>query len=292
MFHSAKQRSRNDSKDDMFASGRISYTNDLPIYAAFDAGVLSYPGVLHADVPAVLNRMLVAGELGLSPISAFAYAAHAGSLALMPDICIGSRDMVWSVICVSRQSLEHLDGCTIAVTAESASGLNLLRVLLERRFHVKADFEVVADPLAAAREGRAALIIGDRAIDAQLLFPAEMVHDLGQLWHDWTGLDMVYAVWAARRDVLAQDRAGVARALGALNQARTWGLAHIDQVIERAQATHPRVTGVYEAYYRTLNFDFDMQARTGLLRYFEELHAIDILATIPSVEPEVFVVSR
>ena len=52
--------------------GRIQYTNDLPIYAAFDAGAIEYPGTLHADVPARLNAMLLGGELDLSPISAFA----------------------------------------------------------------------------------------------------------------------------------------------------------------------------------------------------------------------------
>lgn len=275
----------------MLASGRIAYTNDLPIYAAFDAGILRYPGTLHADVPAALNRMLVDGSLGLSPISAFAYADHADQLALMPCICIGSRHMVWSVICVSSRPLDSLANVKIAVTAESASGLNLLRVLLERRYGVTAQFEVVADPLAAAREGRPTLLIGDKAIDAQLSFPAAVVHDLGQLWHEWTGLDMVYAVWAVRRDVLEHDRQGVAQAMRALNKARTWGLEHIDQVIERAQATHPRETGVYEAYYRTLNFDFDAQAQAGLQRYYEELHAIGLLSTLPTIEPEVFHVS-
>jgi len=276
----------------MFASGRIAYTNDLPIYAAFDEGVLQYPGTLHADVPAALNRMIVAGDLGLSPISAFAYAAHADELALMPDICIGSRNAVWSVICVSRQPLSQLDGATIAVTAESASGLHLLRVLLERRFNVRANYEVVSDPYAAACEGRPTLLIGDRAIDAQLSFPAELVHDLGKLWHEWTHLDMVYAVWAVRRDVLATQQQAVAKALLILKEARAWGICHIDRVIELAQATHPRATGVYEAYYRTLNFEFDCNARAGLRRYFEELCAIGVLPSLPSVEPEAFVVSR
>jgi chorismate dehydratase len=276
----------------MFVSGRISYTNDLPIYAAFDEGALRYPGTLYSDIPASLNRMLASGQLGLSPISAFAYAANAEKLALMPDICIGSRDTVWSVICVSRRPLKQLDGAVIAVTAESASGLNLLRVLLERRFGVRAMFETVEDPYAAACEGRPTLLIGDRAIDAQLSFPAESVHDLGLLWHEWTGHDMVYAVWAARRDVLVGQRAKVADAMLMLGKARAWGMEHISRVIELAQATHPRATGVYEAYYRTLNFDFDRRARNGLLRYFEELRAIGVLSSIPSLEPEAFVVNR
>ena len=62
--------------------GRIKYTNDLPIYAAFDAGVIEYPGTLHADVPARLNAMLLHDELDLSPISAFTWAENWARLVL------------------------------------------------------------------------------------------------------------------------------------------------------------------------------------------------------------------
>ncbi len=82
--------------------GRIIYTNDLPIYAAFDAGAIEYPGTLHADVPAKLNAMLLSGELDLSPISAFAWAKNADDLVLLPDLCIGARDEVVSVVLVSE----------------------------------------------------------------------------------------------------------------------------------------------------------------------------------------------
>ena len=78
----------------MLRSGRIAYTNDLPIYTAFDAGAVRFPGALRSDVPANLNAMLLDGRLDLSPISAFAYAANPGVLALLPSLCIGSREDV------------------------------------------------------------------------------------------------------------------------------------------------------------------------------------------------------
>src|SRR5579862_821534 len=120
--------------------GRIRYTNDLPIYAAFDAGAIEYPGTLHADVPSRLNAMLLSGELDLSPVSAFAWAANADELVLLPDLCIGARDEVVSVVLVSKMPPAQLDGIPIYVTGESASGKNLLRVLLERRYGVHAEY--------------------------------------------------------------------------------------------------------------------------------------------------------
>jgi len=273
-------------------SGRIIYTNDLPIYTAFDEGAVRYPGALVADIPSNLNAMLLDGRLDLSPISAFHWAKHADVLALLPDLCIGARNEVWSVVCVSRKPLDQLDGATIAVTRESASGRNLLRVLLERRYGVRATFVESADPFSVAARGEPALLIGDRAIDAQQTFTPAHVHDLGKSWHEWTGLDMVFAVWAVRRDVLAQHGAEVQQALDALIASQRWGSAHMDRVVALAQQTFPREAGYYAAYYETLNFNFDERARLGLGRYVEELFALDAIPAIPSITPEVLVVSR
>jgi chorismate dehydratase len=263
------------------------YTNDLPIYTAFDEGAVDFPGTLVADVPAALNGMLADGRLDMSPISAFSYAQHAETLVLLPDLCIGSRREVWSVILVSAEPLQALDGATIAVTSESASGRNLLRVLLEGKYGVRARFLQTDDPAAAVRRGEPTLLIGDRAIDAQLTCPPERVHDLGSLWFAWTGMDMVYAVWAVRRDVLARDRAAVLGALAAFREARAWGTTHEERIIAAAQARYPRPAGFYAAYYETLNFTFDASARAGLARYFHELRAVGALSSVPSLDSEV-----
>jgi len=276
----------------MLRAGRISYTNDLPIYCAFDEGAVKFPGALVADVPTALNARLLDGRLDLSPVSAYFYAANAERIALLPDLCIGSRDQVWSVTLVSPVPPESLGGRSIAVTTESASGRNLLRVLLERRYGVQAEFVDDPDPLQAAAAGRPALLIGDRAIDAQRTVVPEHVYDLGSLWHDWTGHDMVYAVWAVRRDVLRSHEHLVAAAVDALREARVWGTRNPERVIAAAQATNPRGEGFYAAYYRTLNFAFDERARAGFARFIEESVKVGTLERACSVEPEVLGVGR
>jgi chorismate dehydratase len=271
-------------------AGRIVYTNDLPVYAAFDDGAVHFPGALVADVPSSLNAMLLSGQLDLSPISAAFYAEHADELALLPGLCIGARSDVWSVVCVSRVPLDQLNGKTIAVTRESASGRALLRVLLERRYGVRADFVPSDRPFDEAAAGRPALLIGDRAIDAQQTFTPAHVHDLGTEWHRWTGSDMVFAVWAIRRDVLSAHRADVHEALDALHAALQWGTENPERVVAAAQAVHERPAGFYASYFATLNFSFDAQARAGLKRFFEELRALGAIGGVPPVEPEAFVV--
>ena len=273
--------------------GRIIYTNDLPIYAAFDAGVIHYPGSLHADVPANLNAMLLSGELDLSPISAFAWAKHSDELVLLPDLCIGARDEVVSVVLVSQTPPALLDGVRIALTGESASGRNLLRVVLERRYGVQPHYAESANPLEEAAAGEPALLIGDSAIDALERFPREHVYDLGTLWHEWTRAQTVFAVWAARRDAYERDAEAIRECMHALTDAYTWSRSHMEEVIAEAHRQHPRSNGFYERYYGKLNFTFHSAAQAGLGAYCRELHAIGAIERVPSSLPEVIgVVSR
>lgn len=266
--------------------GRIKYTNDLPIYAAFDAGTIEYPGTLHADTPARLNAMLLKGELDLSPISAFTWAANARQLALLPDLCIGARDEVVSVVLVSKNAPARLDGAPVFVSEDSASGRNLLRIILERRYGIRPRYVDEAKPLERARRGDATLLIGDAAIDAIERFPREIVYDLGRLWHEWTGKQTVFAVWAARRDVYVRDPAAVRACMHALTDSYTWSRAHMSEVVARAQRTIPRPSGFYEAYYGKLNFTLDAAAQTGLAAFCEQLVNVGAIDTMPSL-PEV-----
>jgi chorismate dehydratase len=270
----------------MLRCGRIKYTNDLPIYAAFDAGAIAYPGTLHADVPARLNGMLLGGELDVSPVSAFAWAAHADELVLLPDLCIGARDEVVSVVLVAPVAPPALGDATVYVTAESASGRNLLRVLLERRYGLHPSYEAVDDPLERAGAGEPALLIGDAAIDARERFAPERCYDLGKLWHEWTGHQTVFAVWAARRDAYARDPEAIRSCMHALTDAYTWSRSHVQYVVDAAQRAIARPAGFYESYYGKLNFTFHSAAQSGLAAFCRELHAIGAIAAIPSSLPE------
>ncbi|MGC1381493.1 MAG: menaquinone biosynthesis protein [Candidatus Baltobacteraceae bacterium] len=272
--------------------GRIKYTNDLPVYAAFDLGAIAYPGTLHADVPARLNAMLLSGELDMSPISAYTWAANADELVLLPDLCIGAREDVVSVVLVSAVPPALLGGVPLFVTEESASGRNLLRVILERRYGVLPNYVNEPKPLERALAGEPTLLIGDSAIDAIERFPAEHVYDLGRLWHEWKRQQTVFAVWAARRDAYDRDPAAVHECMHALTDAYTWSRSHSEQVVALAQHAIPRRAGFYERYYGKLNFMFHVAARNGLAAYCRELVEIGALPNVPAPLAESIGVAR
>ncbi len=266
--------------------GRIKYTNDLPIYAAFDRGVIEYPGSLHADTPARLNAMLLRGELDMSPISAFTWAANPDKLVLLPDLCIGARDEVVSVVLVSAVSPARFEATPIYVSSESASGRYLLRILLERRFGIYPTYIDEPRPFERALSGEPTLLIGDGAIDAMERFPPETVYDLGRLWHEWTGHQTVFAVWAARRDTYEKNALAIGDCMHALTDSYTWSRAHIEEVVALAQNKISRPRGFYERYYEKLNFTLHVAAQNGLAAYCRELLAIGAIDKVPSL-PEV-----
>ncbi len=66
----------------------------------------------------------------------------------------------------------------------------------------------------------AALIIGDPSLTVNAR-PGELrVFDLAELWHSYTGLGFVFAMWMTRRDSAPVD----------FLSARDEGLAHLDEI--------------------------------------------------------------
>jgi chorismate dehydratase len=261
--------------------GRISYTNDLPMYAAFDEGAVTFPGTLVAGVPAALNRMMLAGELECGPISSFFYAQHASKFALLPGVCIGSRREVRSIYCLSQIGLEHLAGVPVTVTNESATGRALFEVICRTRYGFAPAYVESDDSLRDYRErGTACVVIGDKAIDAYLAHP-QYAFDLGTLWHESTGEDMVYAVWAVRRDAAERSPAAVAAVTAAMRDAQEWGLEHLDVAVAAAQRSIPRPAGFYTGYYGALNYRFDARAQHGLRAFFDACAACGLLESAP-----------
>lgn len=269
---------------DLPRCGRISYTNDLPVYTAIDEAVLPFPGTMIADVPARLNQALMDGQVDMSPVSSAFYAQHADELVLLPDICIGAHAKVLSICCISAVAPPALAGRTIAVTNESVTGRMLFQLICRRYFGFDPLMTESDDPFARhLADGTPCLLIGDKAIDAAAQVPLGSVYDVGELWHRVSGSGMVYAVWAARNDYVARALAQVRAAALALRDSLAWGLEHIHRVIARAQAIRPRSDDFYEEYYRALRFHFDEESRTALVRFMQAAHETNLLEDVPTL---------
>ena len=193
--------------------GHIDFLNCLPLYDGLVRSGALLDVRLRRETPDVLNGLLLAGELDIGPISLVPALQHHRELVVLPDIAVGSDGPVLSVVLVSKRPVEELDGAHISLGSTSRTSVLLAQMLLAQRYDVKTSFETAVPDLGAMlRSADAAVLIGDPALRATYEAPALglQVLDLGAAWRDWTGLPMVFAVWAARRDYAEEHPSQVA----------------------------------------------------------------------------------
>lgn len=238
--------------------GAVNYLNTKPLI--YDLEALAPQAELLLDVPSRLADDLAAGRLDVALIPVIEYF-RAGSYSIVPDIAIASRGPVLSVTLFSRVPWASIR--RVALDEGSRTSAALTQILLRKRYGVRP--EVVPLPMdgqAEDADADAVLLIGDRAMRACLPGFAH-AFDLGQEWHDWTGLPFVYAVWAVREGA---DLGPVAAALAEAKRRgcdRTGLIAH-----EEA----PRLgldAGFCRRYLaHLLHFDLGPREQAGLHHYY------------------------
>ena len=188
--------------------GYIPYLNCIPCFHYLKEK--GFHGKLVSGVPAELNLLLQQGKLDISPSSSFEYARNWKKYLLLPGHSISSFGRVKSVLFFSPVELSELAGQQIAITGESATSINLLRIILREFYGLDNVIDTVPDlPIEVLIEQRKpALLIGDRALRLVSRAPQGMkVFDLGEIWYQQTGLPFVFALWMIHRQ--AVDRFSV-----------------------------------------------------------------------------------
>jgi chorismate dehydratase len=200
----------------MLRVGRIPYLNCEPFFHRL-------AGVELVDlIPRRLGEAMAAGELDAGPLSLMDYVRLEPRLVPLP-YGIGCPTGARSVLVFADRPLAGLAGARIAVTAETSTSVELLRVLLALRFAVEPAAWVGPDEPCDAQ-----LLIGDQAIRRVTGGPpAPHVIDLAVEWRDWTGLPFVFARWAVAARVPARERR---RFESALDEALDRGLDALPEI--------------------------------------------------------------
>ena len=270
--------------------GKISYVNALPFYHRLEKeNDACYE--FYESYPADINAALREGRIDLAPISSLEYLNHQEEYKLLPGLAIGSRDFSGSVLLLSREKIEGLNGAEIAVSKQSLSSAALLQILLKLKYKFSNTFV----PFDGAPEDElarrpAVLVIGDSAL---FFRPKEFVYkyDLSELWWNWTGKPFCFAVWAARRDFTEAHPEEAAALAAALKKNLETNLMDLQTLLRDAlQLTFldekfPKVFGYLfnlsylldGAMIEGLELFYRLAARLGIsprpekLEFFEEL---------------------
>ena len=244
--------------------GIVSYTNVAPLHW----GLEPWRGAAFVrGVPTELNRMLLKGEIDLTLISSYEFLRHNDELRALPDFSISTLGPVYSVMLFHWEPWDDLSGKRVALTTDSATSVQLLKVLLKES-GINAEFVPMKPDLDTMLEQcDAALLIGDSAL-IEAVEPREingkipLVTDLGEAWYSLTRLPFTFAVWASRKNNPPSEKL-----VSELRRAREAGLGHLAEVAG-AEANHLGLSPlVIQRYLNNFRYYLEPPDRDGLLTF-------------------------
>ncbi|MFI9049525.1 menaquinone biosynthetic enzyme MqnA/MqnD family protein [Streptomyces sp. NPDC053427] len=251
--------------------GHIQFLNCLPLYWGLARTGTLLDLDLTKDTPEKLSEQLVRGELDIAPITLVEFLRASDDLVAFPDLAVGCDGPVMSCVIVSQKPLEKLDGARVALGSTSRTSVRLAQLLLAEKIGVQPEYYSCPPDLGLMmQEADAAVLIGDAALRANLHDGPKLgleVHDLGQMWKDWTGLPFVFAVWATRRDYLEREPLVVQKVHEAFLASRDLSLEEVGKVAEQAARWETFDEPVLERYFTTLDFRFGADQLRGVTEF-------------------------
>lgn len=205
----------------------VRFLNTWPLIWGFQSGPQQGLYDFRSDLPARCAAALRSGEadIGIVPVAEIDRIG----LDFMPDLGISCEGPVRSIFLFSKKPFREIR--RMAVDSSSRTSVALSRIILREVY--ECDPECISHRPALEEmlaKADAALIIGDPALR---LNPSELPYlclDLGAEWVKWTGLPMVFAVWAGRKAVLTPD------VIASFHASWEWGRDHLDEIVAAAEA--------------------------------------------------------
>jgi chorismate dehydratase len=261
--------------------GHITYSNCFPVHAGILDGGLGAGLSVVEGVPSELNGMLGRGEIDVAPSSSIEFARHAAAYGIMPELVIGSRGAVRSILFLARRPPESLDRARVAIPTASATSVVLLKVLLRTRWGVEPTFhwfdQARADPFAGGAD--AALFIGDVALRGGLHPALPFRFDLGEVWWEQTGLPFAFAVW----QVAGGSPDALRRLHRTLLASREYGARNRAELAVRWGPHFGFEPAFLDRYWGDLSFRLDPSMIEGLRAFYALAAEIGEIPRIPEL---------
>lgn len=268
-----------EQRNETIRIGRIDFTNVWPIFYFFDHHSLRGKAEIVSHVPTELNRGMREGTIDIAAISAFAYGASADKYVLYPDLSVSALGPVNSILLFLKRPFEQAIHGKIALPTTSATSTHLLKIILNVFYEANPTYITTAPSLDLMLEqADAALLIGDDAIRADWSNRSYTRIDLGELWYQWTGLWMTFAVWAVARSSLDRNPSSIESVFHAFQTSKQLGKLKRTEIVQGARRRLGGTNSYWERYFKQLSYDFGQSQRDGLqlyFRYANELGLID-----------------
>lgn len=286
----------------MLRIGHIGYANCTPIFHFLKNDFDCSRYIFLKGVPSRLNKLLLKGELDISPSSSIEFARHDGKYLFLPDLSISSRGKVGSIILFTKVPLERLDGERIAITKASATSSFLLKIIMIEFLKMKNIFYEDSRGLKdVLKENNAFMLIGDDALKAVQGSPpfdsplgkggsrgvtnSELYsYDLGELWHRFTKLPFVFALWLVRAESLRKKRREIEELGRRLLSAKERAYRGYRRIAEKAEEREWIEEDMLIDYWKKISYDLGDAHLEGLRMFYRYSKKLSLIKRIPSLE--------
>ncbi len=256
--------------------GAVSYLNTKPLVYGLADAIRPFADLSFA-VPSKLASELAQDKLDVGLIPAIEYFRHP-NLTILSNSCIACEGPVWSVQVIFRRPPAQVR--TLAIDEGSRTSAALTQILLYERFGVVPN--VMSFPLSSSIDSfdaDALLIIGDRAMHLNTVKDRYVeCWDLGQAWHEHTGLPFVFAMWVGNER--AKNHSKRSELENAFERQRDAGLLNASQ-IARENATKYALSEPQVVAYLTkfLHFKIGQRQREALELYRAKADTLGLLSS-------------
>jgi len=238
-------------------------------------------------LPAACARALADGTADIGIIPAAAYAETPG-LQILPEVAIGSRRAVRSILLVSKVPIEKVR--SVALDTSSMTSVALTKVLFAKWLGGGRTFTPMPpdiEKMLALHD--AGLLIGDPAlkIDRQRYYAL----DLAEEWIRHTGKPFVFAFWAVCKDALAEAAASFSESAldlpAVFQKSRDHGLepSSLNQI---AREWAPRLdiseADVKDYLTQSIHYQLDAGCLEGLQLFYRYAAEIGALPVAPELD--------
>ena len=155
---------------------------------------------------------------------------------------------------------------TLALDEGSRTSAALVRILLQKQYGLRPELRPLPiDESWQDADADAVLIIGDRAMNPLHDNQFQLEIDLGQWWHELTGAPFVFAMWAARGGIDADQLTIID---DRLSGSRDAGLAASDEIARTESESYGLTLQQGVDYFQKyLHFTLGVAERKALSRF-------------------------
>jgi len=250
-----------------------SYSNTAPLIWSFLYGANHGKVELVLDnAPARSAELLAQDRVDAALVPVIA-SQFIDGVKLIPDVCVGAREKVGSVCLITKgDELENVK--TVSLDLSSRTSVVLTKIVFQEFLGFEPEWRDAEPNIESMLvESDAALLIGDPAL--ALSSPSReaavdafrgrggslfRIFDLVELWHRFTGLGFVFAMWMTRSEKCDIDFAA----------ARDEGLLRIDEIVSNYRKQLDIETADLREYLlQNMTYSVDNSLQQGMELYFQ-----------------------